>query len=74
MSNAYESYCEKCGAYIPAGTHHACTCSTGLPTEYNYKCPDCGGRFNTPAMEGVSSTSNPNQRCPFCGLIMEGLN
>lgn len=30
----------------------------------NYKCPRCGGEFNTFSSERVSRT----KKCPFCGL------
>lgn len=40
-------------------------------TQFNYECPDCKGRFNSPAIPSVSSSLY--YKCPFCGRIMEGM-
>ena len=41
-------------------------------SDYNYKCPDCNGEFNQPAMQSISSTWT-TYKCPFCGRTMKGL-
>lgn len=40
-------------------------------TQYNYKCPDCGGEFNEPA-SGIPSGTYVPYFCPFCNRKMEG--
>ena len=39
--------------------------------QFNYECPDCKGKFMTPARDMMTATGNP--RCPFCGREMKGL-
>ena len=41
-------------------------------TQYNYKCPECGGEFNYPAVEYGCGTDS-TYKCPFCGKKMEGM-
>lgn len=37
-------------------------------TQFNYKCPNCGGCFD------FAGNANLDRRCcPFCGKIMEGM-
>lgn len=45
-------------------------------TQYNYKCPHCGGEFNTPCRLDTFSMTAKDVRyvCPFCGYDMIGLN
>jgi hypothetical protein len=43
-----------------------------LSSNYNYKCPDCHGEFNSPALATDTGTYFP-KKCPFCGRVMEGL-
>lgn len=38
-----------------------------LPTGFNYECPKCGGKFNTPSKDGVKGYC-----CPFCKIEMKG--
>jgi len=50
-----------------------------------YKCPDCGGEFDEPAVEYPVAENKPSTtvptpvigspvyKCPFCGRIMLGL-
>jgi len=47
--------------------------STAGEAFYNYKCPTCGGEYNTPGCEYGIGTST-FYKCPFCGRAMEGLN
>ncbi|MFH0806067.1 MAG: hypothetical protein V1901_04280 [Patescibacteria group bacterium] len=57
------------------------TCQSGCPygfefgsytkIEFNYECPDCKGKFNSPAIPAV--TSSIVYKCPFCGRIMKGI-
>jgi len=54
-------YCSNCVLFSP----------TSFQSNYNYKCPDCNGEFNTPSTPGI--TSSLYYKCPFCGRIMEGM-
>jgi len=40
---------------------------------FNYECPDCHGKFMTPAYVNDGSSAF-SWRCPFCGRKLEGLN
>ena len=41
-----------------------------LNLTFAYECPDCRGRFNTPALDmGTAGL----YKCPFCGKEMVGL-
>lgn len=48
------------------------------PQQFNYECPDCHGKFNTPSYKYLSDTASPTtqpiQVCPFCGREMKGLS
>lgn len=71
--------CPDCGAWIYPNQEHQCINSPQpflpIAPTYNYKCPNCKGEFNTPALysQGTSS-SIVNYVCPFCGAGMVGLN
>ena len=42
------------------------------PQQFNYECPDCHGKFNSPVQPAVGNTCL--FKCPFCGRPMEGMN
>lgn len=70
--------CSKCGKTTDKLINNLCSfCYLNdlntVDHQYNYKCPDCKGEFNSPASDSMSTTSNPNYRCPWCGKKMEGL-
>jgi len=44
-----------------------------IPTQFNYECPYCHGKFMTPAFN-INVSSTMKYRCPFCNMTMEGLN
>jgi len=69
------SYCWRCGNEVDtAGSSNLCgSCkfnylSQPIP-KFNYCCPRCGGCFNEPARQAVSSNTGPGM-CPFCGKEM----
>lgn len=68
--------CPTCGQLVDYGTIHYCSQNPSfpqLPLSFNYECPGCNGRFNTPAYDYQFNT-NGNAKCPFCGREMAGLN
>ena len=40
-------------------------------SQFNYECPNCRGKFNNPTIPAVYSSLY--YKCPFCGMLMEGL-
>jgi len=72
--------CEICGIEQTYLLNNMCSKCYNLynDIEFNYKCPECNGKFNQPACncteEGTSIVGLTNYRCPFCGFRMKGLN
>jgi hypothetical protein len=44
-----------------------------IPIQFNYECPQCGGKFNIPAYSQGTGTLI-TYCCPFCAYPMSGLN
>lgn len=67
MENNY-NYCPKCNCY-------PCCCQQvgWIDTKMNYECPDCHGKFNSPAIEYPTTSTKLISKCPFCGRLMLGL-
>ncbi len=70
--------CKRCGQYteIRSDTKKCYNCQNeqvyyNSPPLFNYECPDCKGKFNSPAIPAVSSSII--YKCPFCGRLMQGL-
>ncbi len=62
--------CDTCGQDTTALTNGRCGDCIIQSSNYDYKCPDCKGEFNTPAFDPTITL----YKCPFCGREMVGLN
>jgi len=70
-------FCYHCQTYYIHTIEGRCSvcCNLNYPNniQFNYECPDCKGKFNTPAYVS-NGTSAFVWKCPFCGRKLEGLN
>jgi predicted amidophosphoribosyltransferase len=70
----YDSWCNICqrNTIHKNGVCTGCYPQVEFNPQFNYECPECHGKFNTPGYINYGNSVFV-WKCPFCGRKLEGL-